>query len=325
MRGACAGLLRRLAAPLAAAALLCGPVPARADLAPVCPPAAQPLTQEQMQAGVRDARDRGFMWRLRKDGRSSFLYGTVHVAKRDWIFPGSTLVSTVRGSDIIALELDVLDPQIVQKMTALIAPRPDRTLPVPLAARLRAQLKAACLPEQLMQEMLPEMVAITLVMKSARADGLDPAYSIDSVVAGLAHGLKKKVISLETPELQLAALLGRTQREAESNVEQALAELESAKTRTTMGRIAQVWAEGRFDELFRYEQWCDCLNTDEEKRLHKRLLDDRNPALAERIDTLHSAGSRVFAAVGSLHMVGKMGLPALLAQRGYQVERMEFR
>ena len=92
-----------------------------------------------------------------------------------------------------------------------------------------------------------------------------------------------------------------------------------------MERIAQVWAEGRFDELFRYEQWCDCLNTPQEKAQFKRLLDDRNPALAERIDALHNAGNKVFAAVGSLHMVGKMGLPALLAQRGYQVERMEFK
>jgi uncharacterized protein YbaP (TraB family) len=319
------GLLRRWTAPLLVAAWLVAAAPAAAESAVDCPPSAQPLTQEQMQEGVKAARDRGFLWRLRKDGRSSFLFGTVHVAKLDWIFPGNTLVSAVRGSDVVALELDVLDPQILQKMTAAIAPRPDRVLPAPLTERLKAQLKAACLPEQMLGDMLPEMVAITLVLKSARRDGLDPAYSIDSVIAGLARGLKKPVVSLETPELQLSLLLGRTPHEAQTNVERALAELEAGKTRTTMGRIAQVWADGRFDELFRYEQWCDCLNTEEERGLHKRLLDDRNPALAERIDAMHTSGRRVFAAVGSLHMVGKLGLPALLVQRGYQVERMEFK
>jgi len=35
-------------------------------------------------------------------------------------------------------------------------------------------------------------------------------------------------------------------------------------------------------------------------------------------------GKQVFAAVGSLHMIGPMGLPALMAQRGYRVERVEF-
>ena len=56
----------------------------------------------------------------------------------------------------------------------------------------------------------------------------------------------------------------------------------------------------------------------------KRLLDDRNPALAERIDALHAGGAPVFAAVGSLHMTGPLGLPALLAQRGFTVERVEY-
>jgi uncharacterized protein YbaP (TraB family) len=177
----------------------------------------------------------------------------------------------------------------------------------------------------MLTDIAPEMVALTLVVKSARVDGLDPAYGIDAVVAGLAHGLKKNVVSLETPELQLSLLLGRNAREAQASVEQSLADLESGRSRASMVRIAQVWADARFDELFRYEQWCDCLKTEAERAQQKRLLDDRNPALAERIDAMHRAGNRVFAAVGALHMVGKMGLPALLAQRGYQVERMEFR
>jgi len=33
----------------------------------------------------------------------------------------------------------------------------------------------------------------------------------------------------------------------------------------------------------------------------------------------------VFAAVGSLHMVGKLGLPSLLAERGYRIERVDFK
>jgi len=31
----------------------------------------------------------------------------------------------------------------------------------------------------------------------------------------------------------------------------------------------------------------------------------------------------VFAAVGSLHMIGPKGLPALLAERGYRIERIK--
>ena len=56
----------------------------------------------------------------------------------------------------------------------------------------------------------------------------------------------------------------------------------------------------------------------------KRLLDDRNPTLADRIAALHAEGHAVFAAVGSLHMIGPAGLPTLLAQRGFSVEQVRF-
>ena len=46
--------------------------------------------------------------------------------------------------------------------------------------------------------------------------------------------------------------------------------------------------------------------------------------MAARIDTLHAEGKPVFASVGSLHLFGEAGLPALMAQKGYRVERVVF-
>ncbi len=306
-------------------ALLTVSLAASAENAPGCPPTAQPLSAEQTQAGLKSARDRGFLWRMRKDGRTSYLYGTVHVAKLEWIFPGTTVVEAVRSSDIVALELDVLDRDITARLLAAMAPSPDQVLSDDLKRRLHAQVKAACLSERLLSLMSPEMVAISLMVMSARHDGLDPAYSIDSVVAGLARGLNKALSSLETPEGQVRLLRGQTLQESQVLAAQRLEVLETGKSRPIIVRIAQVWADGRFNELDRYEQWCDCVGTAEERALYKRLLDDRNPALADGIDALHGAGKRVFAALGSLHMIGKLGLPALMQQRGYQVERIEFK
>jgi uncharacterized protein YbaP (TraB family) len=85
-----------------------------------------------------------------------------------------------------------------------------------------------------------------------------------------------------------------------------------------------VWADGRLAELERYEDWCRCMDTERERGLMRRLLADRNPAMVERIEALHDGGKRVFAAVGSLHMVGPAGLPALFRARGYEVELIDF-
>ncbi len=288
---------------------------------PACPPQAQPVSAEQAQSWQRDARDRGFLWRIARDGRVSYLYGTVHVARPQWMLPGPRLRQALDASDTVALELDMLDPDIQRRLAAGMAADPEQRLPDALAERLRTQVRAACLPQEAMAALAPALQLVTLETLAARWDGLDPAYAIDGFLAGYARGHGKGVRSLESPELQLALLRGDP-RTAQRELEHGLGQLERGTVRPMLLRIARVWEQGRDDELARYAQWCDCADTEAERAALKRLLDDRNPPLAERIDALHAAGQRVFAAVGALHMVGPLGLPVLMAQRGYVVQRI---
>ena len=288
-----------------------------------CPPAAAPPTPAQMQAGMQAARDRGFLWRLRKDGRDSWLYGTVHVARFEWMFPGPTVLTALKASDTIALELDLLDPDIQRRMAQVIAAAPGTPLPEPLKQRLLRQAEAECLPTQVLEPLSPELQVATLESLIGRRDGLDPSYGIDVVLAGWGHAAAKPVVSLETPELQLATLTMPTRAKTIEFVTSTLAEMEAGRARPALKRIAQVWADGDLATLARYESWCDCINTPADRTALARLLDARNPALADSIAALHGSGQRVFAAVGSLHMIGPVGLPALLAQRGFEVQRIQ--
>lgn len=292
---------------------------------PACPPEARPPSPEQIAEGMKNGRDRGFLWKATKDDRTSYLYGTIHIGRVEWMFPGPEILRAVRESDVIALELDMLDPALALRLQQGMAPRPGHDLPPALKDRLRAQLKAACLPDGILATMSPEMVATTMTVMSARQDGLDPAYGIDMVYAGLARGLGKPVASLETPDLQLGLLLGQTPAEVEAAVESALADLEKGKASPLVARMARMWANSQLGELESYEQWCECVDTPDNQRMMKRLLGDRNPGLARSIDALHMEGKEVFAAVGSLHMVGPLGLPALLKERGYRIERVDFK
>ena len=73
-----------------------------------------------------------------------------------------------------------------------------------------------------------------------------------------------------------------------------------------------------------YPAWCECMETPVERKAMQRLLNERNPDMAKRIDQLHRQGSRVFAGVGSLHLFGPTGLPALMQKKGYTVQRIDF-
>jgi uncharacterized protein YbaP (TraB family) len=145
------------------------------------------------------------------------------------------------------------------------------------------------------------------------------------VYAVLARTLKKPVSSLETPELQLKLLLGGSAQESRAGVESALEELETGKAGPMLTRMAEVWAQGKLGEMEKYEEWCQCLETEDDRAMMRHMLDERNPGLAKSIDAIHTSGKTVFAAVGSLHMIGKLGLPALLRERGYAVERVDFK
>lgn len=311
-----------------AAALLacCAHVQAQAP-APVpenCPPVATPLTQEEMQAGLRTARDRGFLWRITRDGRSSWLYGTVHAAKRDWMFPGPKVTQALRASDTIALELDMQNPEIGRRLGAGMAAQRSAPLPEPLRQRLLRLAEAECIPAQMLAPLSPEMQVATLAVLAARRDGIDPSYGIDAVLGGFGRGTGKPVLSLETPEQQLQVLQMPSAQETLNFVESGIKDLESGRARPLVLRLTQVWADADLDTLAAYASWCDCLTTEVDRAQQARLLDARNPPLADAIAALHHAGKNVFAAVGSLHMIGPLGLPELMTQRGFTVERVRF-
>jgi len=297
-------------------------VAAHAQPAADCPPAAQSPSAEQVRAGTRVARDHGFLWRISKDGRSSHLYGTLHVAQLAWMFPGPRVAQAMAASDTLALELDMLDPDMQRRLTEGMSAASGTTLPEPIRRRIARLAAAECIPLQAMAGLSPELQVATLMSLSGRREGLDPAYGIDVFLSSWGHAARKPVVSLETPELQLRALQIQDASEQITFMESSLDELESGRARPQLVRIAQVWAEGDLDTLTRYEDWCECLKTRSDRDAMARMLDERNPALADGIDALHASGKQVFAAVGSLHMIGPLGLPALLAQRGYSVERI---
>ncbi|HEX4235563.1 MAG TPA: TraB/GumN family protein [Caldimonas sp.] len=285
-----------------------------------CPAQPTPIDAERLQAGLASSDDHGFLWRIDRDGHTSYLYGTIHAARAEWMFPGPRTRAALVASETLALELDLLDPDVQARLAAALRGRAATPLPAPLAARLERQLIAECLDPATWRALAPEFQVATLAANAARRDGLDPSYAIDLILALTARVLGKETVSLETPEAQIAALIMPSPQATVEFVSSGLDELDSGRARPLLRHLARVWSGSDLAELEAYERWCDCLNTAADRESMKRILDDRNPLLAAAIDKLHSGGSSVFAAVGSLHMIGTTGLPALLRQRGYTVE-----
>jgi uncharacterized protein len=319
-------MMRRALAALRAAslALLAAPSMA-ADTPPSCPPVAAPLSPERFEAGLRAASDHGFLWRLIKDGRISYLYGTIHAAREEWMFPGPRIVAALAASDVLALELDVLDGEVQMRLAASARALPGEPLAPALQQRIDRRMVAECVDPLPWHAFAPEFQIASLAVLTARREGFDPAYAVDLMLALVARQLAKPIISLETPEGQMAALRLASRAATIELVESSLDDLDSGRAGPLLARLVRAWTDGELAELEDYGRWCECLRNEGEREAMKRLLDDRNPVLAAGIDAVHGRGQRVFAGVGSLHLIGPNGLPALLAQLGFRVEEVPLR
>lgn len=290
-----------------------------------CPPMAQRPTAEEVQKAQAEARDRGMLWRLQKAGRTSYLFGTLHVGKLAWAPPGPSVQKALDEVDLLALELDVSDQETLAQLQKALSKQPqDPPVSAQLQRELAAEAVAACLPDKALDDQKPAVQAISLTLLAARWEGLDPGYAQEAVLTSVAQAKGLPIAALEQVDEQMSALLPTSGPEAERMVQQALGQLKSGAARRSAKRLAQAWADGRLEELADYERWCECIGSEQDRQMLRRMNDDRNPALASRIDRLHSQGRKVFAAVGALHMTGPKALPQLLQQRGFTVERVTY-
>ena len=311
------GLLRILA--LALGLLLVGPAGAR----PACPPPAPVLTPDALAQAHRQASDHGLLWRIDKDGRVSWLYGTLHLARLDWLAPGPRVRAAFQASDLLALELNLLDAESLRPLTEAADPERVRRVMTPARqARLAQALDRACLPAAALAGQHPALQAATLAVMAGRGVGLHAEFAIDGLLAGAASHLNKPIVALESAQDQRALLTGADATEEGTLFDSAMDELASGRLPTQLQALAQAWARGDEAWLADYPRWCRCLNTARDRAQWRRVLDDRNGPMAERIAALHDGGRAVFAAVGALHMVGPQGLPALLRARGFGVTRV---
>lgn len=291
---------------------------AAADAPHACPP------PPPVQASTAPARDRGLLWRITRDGRTSWLYGTLHVGKPAWSRLGPRVAGAFAASDVLAVEIDPGDPTLPQALSEPATSAAAATPPALLRARLAQAYERACLPPDALAALHPVLQGAFLTAAEARWLGMDTRYAAEHLLLAQARASGRPVVALETAAQQKAALVPADTAAGWVLLDQSLRQLEDKSGRRVLARLSQAWEGGDLSRIGQYEDWCECAAGRRDRAFLRRLNDDRNPALADGIAAQHGRGLRVFAAVGALHMTGPQALPRLLAQRGFVVERVAF-
>ncbi len=255
------------------------------------------------------------LWRVTSpDGDKGWLLGTVHALPDgvEWRTP--LLDQAFADADLLVVEIADLDNTelsfpIFQRL-AYSQGLPALTMRVagPDRAKVTALLQRASGDEGDFAEM--ESWAAAMVLAGGVRLG-DPANGVDQQL--LAAG--KPVVGLESFASQLA-IFDQLPDAEQQDLLLAVAQ-EAAVDDPRAG--LEAWLVGDLAALEALGG--EGLLADPE--LRAALLDGRNRAWIDRVAALVDGGEQPFVAVGAAHMLGDAGLPALLAARGFTVERLQ--
>ncbi len=270
-----------------------------------CPPEPMPLEQQRAYIEQAPAKNAGFLWRIEKDGRTSWLYGTMHQMHIDFAKPGMQVMFGMRSSDVLAPEINIYDPQ-----TPVSTNHTNFMVSQLQLERLKKLYSSDCLTGE-----ANKLFLFPLLTSQAQRQHLSWGYSPDARLMQIAKRSNKPIVQLETLELQFKALNPRSQSEFDAQLEAGLGSIESGEYQRNLLQMAKAWQTNDLEYFSKVEAQISASAPE----FIVRLNDERNLGMAQKIDAMHMEGKRVFVAVGALHMTGKHGLPKLMREKGYAV------
>jgi uncharacterized protein YbaP (TraB family) len=259
------------------------------------------------------------MWKVSDADSSVYLFGSIHVFTREVKWRTPVLDQEVKSADHVYFEL-LLDQEafatIGRAMLMEGRLRDGRTLWDVLGPEqsetLKTALAAAALDPASFERMTPWMAELMLssaLIQGARA-GVEMTLT-DEVGPERQRGL-------ETAEEQLGFLSKGSEADQVENLMLAVKLMGAPGSSEFIEKMMSAWESGDAETLYRISSDEDAGTADR----YDALITGRNERWTTRIAKMLAENDEALVVVGVGHLVGPGGVPALLSERGFTVERV---
>ncbi len=266
--------------------------------------------------------DRGLFWKVEKDGRTSYLLGTVHFWKREWLPLNPTIEKAFAQSKTLAVELDPSQMDMAsaaQRMMLGANETLESRLGKPLYEQTKAEAAKLGVPEAAITTVKPWGVMLMLAATKLQQLGFTPSAGLDSYLIQKAGASGKRIVELESGNQQLAMLDGLSARLQSAMLSDFLTNME--RTPQVIGDVFVAWKKGDAAGAYALNQ--KGFNDSEAKReFDDKFLYQRDVLMTRKIEELLRQPGPHFIAVGSLHLVGPKSIVEQLKAKGYRVEQI---
>ena len=264
-----------------------------------------------------------FLWKITTPKATSYLMGSVHMAKSDFYPLDRRLEEAFGQCSVLAVEAEItggLDHLADTLKTLGFYPEGGRDgLERHLSPKTRQLFKQLHVDVAKLRQFKPWFAALAFEAQVIQALGYDLNLGIDKHFVDAARQRHLPVRQLESVDAQLRLLVDTPQACADAQLYEALRAVQNKGK--ILKKIMAIWQAGDdaalarllSEDLGRHPEYRACVD---------RLIGQRNRAMAEIVEDWLEEDSPVFVVVGAGHLVGPDGLVALLRAKGHVVTQV---
>ncbi|HKT86126.1 MAG TPA: TraB/GumN family protein [Novosphingobium sp.] len=257
------------------------------------------------------------LWKVEgPGGEKAWLFGTIHSSKRPLAWQTPAIAQAMRQSDTIMVEVANLADEADVAATFARLAKNERQPPLSrrVAADERPALAALLRKSGYGDDDFAGMDTWAAALTLARSDAGDDEVrnGVDRAIVAAAG--TRPIIELEGAKRQLGLFDALPEADQRDLLGAVVADAARPET-----DLAASWRTGDMTAIEKETR--RGLLADPE--LREVLFTRRNREWASKIIAEMKSGHLPFVAVGAAHMAGPQGVPAMLAERGYKVTRIE--
>lgn len=262
------------------------------------------------------------MWRVSDADSEIYLFGSIHVLKPTTQWRTEALNTAIETADEIYFELPMTAE--AQAASQALIPQYGLDPAAPLSSKLSAEQYAQFervaaqfgLPAAQLEAFQPWLAGVTLSMLSLQAQGYNPMSGVELTLAGEIDDSRERFV--ETYADQFGFFAGLSQDVQVEFLDVSLDQIE--ENPDGLSPLVDAWAAGdveTLDQLFH-----DGMRETGDE-VYDVLIIHRNENWVVQIEEMMAGSGETLMVVGAGHLVGENGVPNMLAERGYTVERVQ--
>ena len=272
-----------------------------------------------------ETQGKSFLWEIQTEHGSSYLLGSVHLLKEEHYPLKKVIEDAFAQSDVLVLEVDLAGDKLLQAGMLMLQKgmyQGEETLQDNLSEKtyqqVKEKLKTMDMDIEGFKKTKPWMVALTVLEKKLVQLGFNPTFGIDLYFLKKAEG-KKEIQGLETIEFQVGLFDHFSKEEDEKFLLSTI--LQADQIEKEMDKMITAWSNGDADGLGKTLTE-NIKEYPELMAFYKKINDDRNVRMVEKIISFLETGKKYFIVAGAAHMVGKNGIVQLLKDKEYQLNQL---